>query len=147
MNIGEIGIVASVSLAAIGSALGIGIAGMATVGAWKKCYMQNKDAPFMLLIFIGAPLTQTLYGFILLIILSTTPAASELTKLVIGVLGGTAMGFSAFYQGKVGANGSDAFAETEKGFANYFIAVGLVESVALFVMVFLLITALGVFSV
>ena len=36
---------ASVSLAAVGSALGTGTAGMAVVGAWKKCYAQNRKAP------------------------------------------------------------------------------------------------------
>jgi len=54
------------AFAAIGSALGTGIAGMAAVGAWKKCFAQNKAAPFMLTVFVGAPLSQTIYGFILM---------------------------------------------------------------------------------
>ena len=36
------------SFAAIGSALGTGTAAMAGIGAWKKCYLQGKPAPFTL---------------------------------------------------------------------------------------------------
>jgi len=45
---------------------------------------------------------------------------------------------SAFYQGKVAARAADSLAETGKGTANYFMVIGIVETVALFVMVFLL---------
>ncbi|MBN1695992.1 MAG: V-type ATP synthase subunit K [Spirochaetales bacterium] len=139
MNIGDLAFSAALSFAAIGSAFGIGAAGMAAVGSWKKCYAQNKNAPFLLLAFIGAPLTQTLYGFILMNQLISSNA-EPLAKLGIGVFGGIAIGFSAFFQGKIGASGSDALAETGKGFGNYIMAVGLAETVALFVMIFMLIT-------
>jgi len=146
MNIGTIGIAATVTLAAVGSAFGIGAAGMSAIGAMKKSFMQNKTPPFLLIVFIAAPLTQIIYGFILLIILIQSETAGQLAKMTMGILGGTAMGFSAFFQGKVGANASDALGETGKGFGNYIMAIGLVETVALFVMVFLLITASGVFG-
>jgi len=141
LDIGQLGFSAALALAAIGSACGVGVAGMAAVGAWKKCYVQNKTAPFLLLIFIGAPLTQTIYGFLLMNTLKDATIDS-IAKLGIGVFGGIAMGFSAYFQGKVGANSSDALAETGTGFGNYILAVGLVETVALFVMIFLL-TTLG----
>ena len=57
---------AAIGFAAIGSAYGTGVAASAAIGAWKKCYMQNKPAPFQLLIFAGAPLSQTIYGMILM---------------------------------------------------------------------------------
>ena len=66
MDIGQLGFAAAISLAAIGSALGTGIAGMAAIGAWKKCFAQNKPAPFLAVAFAGAPLTQTIYGLILM---------------------------------------------------------------------------------
>ncbi len=135
-NFGLIGLAASLSLAAVGSALGAGAAGMSAVGAWKKCFAQNRPAPFMLIAFVGAPLTQTIYGMILMNALRT--AASEELQLGVGVLGGMAIGFSALFQGKAGAAASDALAETGKGFANYIIVLGLIETVALFVMVFLM---------
>jgi len=39
-------------------------------------------------------------------------------------------------QGKAAAKGADALAETGKGFGNYLMVVGIIETVALFVMVF-----------
>ena len=50
MNFGLIGLGAALAFAAIGSALGMGAAGMAAVGAWKKCFAQSKSAPFILII-------------------------------------------------------------------------------------------------
>lgn len=137
MDIGLLGFSAAIAFAAMGSAIGVGTAGMAAVGAWKKCYMQNKTAPFLLIAFVGAPLTQTIYGMILMNQLAAATEAASFAKLGIGIFGGIAMGFSAMYQGKVGANASVALAETGEGFGNYLIALGLVETVALFVMVFL----------
>ena len=55
----------SLAVAAMGSALGTGAAGMAAIGAWKKAFIQNKAAPFILVAFVGAPLSQTIYGMIL----------------------------------------------------------------------------------
>ena len=42
MNLGLLGTALAMGIAAIGSAIGIGIAGQASIGAWKKCYMSNK---------------------------------------------------------------------------------------------------------
>ena len=51
MNLGLLGAVMALGIAAIGSVIGIGIAGQAAIGAWKKCYMSNKAAPFILTVF------------------------------------------------------------------------------------------------
>jgi len=56
-------------MSAAGSAFGTGFAASAAVGAWKKCYAANKPAPFILLGLVGAPITQTLYGMILMFIM------------------------------------------------------------------------------
>jgi V/A-type H+/Na+-transporting ATPase subunit K len=139
MNVGLIGVGAALALAAIGSAIGAGSAGMAAVGAWKKCFAQNRPAPFMLVAFVGAPLTQTIYGFILMnTLLEAAEDTDPMMLLGAGILGGIAMGFSAIFQGRAGAGASDALAETGKGFGNYIMVLGLVETVALFVMVFLM---------
>jgi V/A-type H+/Na+-transporting ATPase subunit K len=140
-GLGDMG--ASLSLAAAGSALGTGAAGMATLGAWKKCFAQNKPVPFILIAFVGAPLSQTIYGMILrnAIQAASLPPDTYIWQLLYGLLGGLAMGFSAWMQGRAGASAADAFAETGKGFGNYIIILGVIETVALFVMVFL-ITAL-----
>jgi V/A-type H+-transporting ATPase subunit K len=137
MDIGQMGFAAALAFAAIGSALGARSAGMASIGAWKKCFLQNKPAPFMLVALVGAPLTQTIYGMILMNSIAASPKES-MAKLAVGVLGGMAMGASAWAQGHAGAVASDALAETGKGFGNYIIVLGLIETVALFVMVFLM---------
>ncbi len=137
---GDFGAVVVMAFAAIGSGIGCGIAGMGAIGAWKKCYMQNKPAPMTLMVFAGAPMTQTLYGFIVMLQLVGTVSTPEnfMARLGAGLIGGLAIGMSALYQGKAAAAACDAFAETGKGFANNIIIIGIVETIALFVMVFLL---------
>lgn len=154
--LGLIGGVAAVSMAAVGSALGTGAAGAAAVGAWKRCFVQNKPAPFQLAVFVGAPLSQTIYGMILMLLLngkaqelveaSANAGSSTYTMgtywaflAVAGLLGGTAMGVSAWMQGRAAAGACDAFAETGKGFTNNLLVLGVIETVALFVMVFVII--------
>jgi len=133
----DLGVGAVLAFAAIGSALGAGVAGMAAVGAWKKAFAQNKTASFMLVAFVGAPLTQTIYGMI--VMNKMAELAVKGTYLwSIGVLCGIAMGMSALMQGKAGAVASDAMGETGKGFGNYIVVLGIVETVALFVMAFCL---------
>ena len=131
----DVGAAAALGLAAVGSGLGAGVAGMAVVGAWKKAFIQNKTASFMLLVFVGAPLTQTIYGMILM-----NKMAEAITKGVyawdIGLFCGLAMGFSAYMQGKAGACAADAMGDTGKGFGNYLVVLGIIETVALFVMAF-----------
>ncbi len=131
---------ASLGLTAVGSALGIGVAGMAAIGSWKKAFSQNKTAPFMMIAFVGAPLTQIFYGFILRnkIQAASLPydPGSTVMQVTIGVMAGLAMGCSAYMQGKAAARACDALAETGKGFANYMLVLGIIETVALFVMIF-----------
>lgn len=128
----------SLAIAAIGSALGTGVAGMAAIGAWKRAFMQNKAAPFILVAFAGAPLTQTIYGMILRNAIqgANLPPESYLHQIILGAFAGVAMAMSAYMQGKAAAKGADALAETGKGFGNYLMVVGIIETVALFVMVF-----------
>jgi len=130
----------SIALAAVGSALGTGVAGMAAVGAWKKAFSQNKTAPFTMVAFVGAPLTQTIYGLILRnkIIDAKLPAniVNYSYLMVIGAIAGLAMGMSAYMQGKAAARACDALAETGKGFGQYIMVLGVIETVALFVMAF-----------
>ena len=56
--------------------------------------------------------------------------------LGLGIVCGSAIAASAIAQGKAAAAGSDALAETGKGFVQYITILGLCETVALFVMVF-----------
>ena len=129
----------SVALGAVGSALGCGIAGMAAIGAWKKRYAQNKQAPFLLMVLAGAPLSQTIYAMVLMVLIKGKVAEANAPCMMYALMGLFAgIGFlaSALLQGKAGACAADAFGETDKGFANYLMILGIVETVALFTLVF-----------
>lgn len=129
--IGLFGAACVLGIAATGSAIGIGIAGQAAIGAWKRCYVNNKPAPFILVAFAGAPLTQTIYGLLLMQSMISS-SKDGMFLLGLGLFSGIAIGASAIFQGKAGAAGSDALGETGKGFVQYLTVVGLAESVALF---------------
>jgi V/A-type H+-transporting ATPase subunit K len=145
LALAKVGAATVLGLAALGSALGTGTAGLAAVGAWKRCYALEKPVPFILVTFVGAPLSQTIYGMILMntIVRTATERAaagdvgSWPAAIAVGVLGGVAMGASAWLQGRVGAAAADALGETGQGFGNYLMAIGVVETVALFVLVFM----------
>ena len=137
MDLGFVGMAAALGVSASGSAFGAGTAGMATVGAWKKCYAAGKPAPFIMIAFTGAPLTQIIYGFLLMNFINNAACDPGL-KLGVGIFGGLAIGLSALNQGKCSAGASDALGATGKGIANYFIVIGIAETVALFTLVFCL---------
>ena len=135
MNIAFLGMAAALGLSAAGSAFGTGFAGMSSVGAWKKCYASGKQAPFIMIAFAGAPLTQTIYGFLLMNFIKSANCDPSLA-LWVGVFGGLAIGMSAPFQGRCAAAAADALGATGKGTANYFIVIGVIETVALFTLVF-----------
>ncbi|MFA6623226.1 MAG: V-type ATP synthase subunit K [Fibrobacteraceae bacterium] len=139
LTLGKLGAAASLGLAAVGSALGCGTAGMAAIGAWKKAYLKGKNALFTLLIFVGAPIAQTIYGMLLMsYILRKAAVAPEnwAAYLGVGIFGGIGMLASAWYVGKAAANACSALGETGKGLVNYLMVLGIGETIALFVMVF-----------
>ena len=88
--------------------------------------------------FSGAPLTQTIYGFLLMNFIRSAVAsgADPALAMFTGIFAGLAIGLSAFFQGKVAAASADALGETGKGTANFFIVIGIIETVALFTLVF-----------
>ena len=133
----DFGVAACISLAAAGSAFGTGNAAMGAIGAWKKCFVQSKTAPFLLVVFVGFPLSQTIYGMVLMNKIAEA-AAAGIPLIGMGLFGGVGMGASAMMQGKAAAGACDALADTGKGTVNYIIALGIVETVALFVMAFLM---------
>ena len=142
------GAVCALGFSAAGSALGIGKAASAAIGAWKRCYAQNKPAPYILFSYVGAPLTQTLYGMVLMFSILGLNAPAEGTRalpgygvaaVVLGVFAGLGIGASAMMQGQAAAGAADSHAETGKGLANNMTALGVVETVAIFVMVFAMI--------
>ena len=131
----DAGAIMALALSALGSGAGAGIAGMSAIGAWKKNFSQNKSASFLLVALTAAPLTQTIYGFIVMNnMMSLTLGGQYLWG--VGLFSGAAIGLSAYWQGKCAAVACDAMGETGKGFGNYLVVLGMTETVALLVMVF-----------
>jgi len=141
MNLGLLGAGIVMGISAIGSGIGVCIAGQAVIGSWKKCYIANRPAPMTMLAFAGAPLTQTFYGFILGLLfmapaaMDPANAAKGMLYLGIGIASSVAIAGSAIAQGMAGAAGADATGETGQGFVNYMMVVGICETVAIFAMV------------
>jgi len=143
-SIATTGAIALFTLSAAGSALGSGLASSAAIGAWKKCFAQNKPAPFNVLTFVGAAMTNTLYGMVLMIVIIgkvnntalsiAAPAAWAL--LAVCVFIGLIIGLAAWTQARASACACDAQCETGQGFANYLAAVGIIEGVTIFVFIF-----------
>lgn len=138
-SLGKVSAALTLCLCAIGSSMGTGAAGMAAAGAWKRCYVQSKTAPFMLVAFVGLPLTQTIYGMIItnaILRAVTENQGSAVFVPIAGLAAGIAIGLASWLKGRAGAMASDALAETGKGFVNYLMVLGIIETVSLFVMVF-----------
>jgi len=142
---GQLGLALALGLGALGSAIGIGAAGRAAAGAWAKEAKAGRPLNFAYIILTGMPLTQTIYGFILMLSLREKVydpailARSAGALLTIGIAGGLAELFSAWMQGLIGAAGCRALSEGEgKGLVFIIIAMGIAETVGLFGFAFLL---------
>jgi len=135
----QLGIGASFGLSALGSAIAMGISGPSVIGSWKKCYVQNRPAPFILAVFAGAALSNIIYGFIIMGALQGSILAGE-ALFAYGIGAGIAIGTVAVTQAMAAASAADAYAETGKGFGNFLMVIGIAETVALFAMVFTLIS-------
>lgn len=143
--LGESGSVMSLGLAGLGSAIGIGLAGQAAAGAWAKEARAGRNLSFTYIILVGMPISQTLYAMIVMVNMRAVFDNAEVAVadsgllLGIGLATGIAEMLSAWMQGLVGAAGIRALSEGEgKGLAFIIIAMGIVETVGIFAMVFLL---------
>jgi len=137
----EIGIGSCFLFAAFGSMLGAYAAGSAAVGAWKKCFIENKPGPFILVAYCGAPLTNPIYGFILMGQLNVSERLSNFQLFYMGLFAGIVLAGSAYTQARVAAYAVEAYAETGQGFGNNMMVVGICETIALFTMVFTMLFA------
>jgi len=134
--LGWIGIGGCFGLSAFGAALAMAVSGPAVIGAWKKCYIQKKPAPFILLVFAGTCLSNVIYGFILLMVLSGSTKLNDYQFLTLGLGAGLCIGAVAITQAMCSASAADALAETGQGFGNYLMVVGIAETISLFAVVF-----------
>ncbi|MEC7839158.1 MAG: ATP synthase subunit C [Chlamydiota bacterium] len=137
MNFDMVGPALSLGLGAIGSAVGCGIAGMASHAVMARV----EEGHGKYIGMAAAPSSQVIYGFILMLLMSRAIQDGNLSAMSgvgIGLSSGLAIMFSAIYQGKVAATGIQASAKEPAIFGKCFAAVGIVESFALFAFVFAL---------
>ena len=125
------GCAASIGLSAVGSSVGVGIAGAVSHGVMAKVDEGHGK-------FIGmsaAPSSQTIYGLILMFVLLPKVPTAGLGVFLIGLFCGLGIMVSAIYQGKVCASGILASSRKQEVFGKAFAAVGMTESFAIFTLV------------
>ena len=138
--LGQLGMMLCFGMGALGSSLGAWVAGQAAAGAWARDAKAGKPISFAYVLFIAAPLSQTLYSMIVMnqigkaIAASAVIAATQAGRLLgIGIATGLGEMFSAWGQGAIGAAACRCLSESEgKGFAFLVIAIGIIETVGIF---------------
>ncbi|MDF2577251.1 MAG: hypothetical protein K0S74_735 [Chlamydiales bacterium] len=137
MDFNMVGPAIALGLSCIGSSIGCGIAGMASHAVMSRVEEGHGK-------FIGmaaAPSSQTIYGFILMLLMKARILAgtlSPISAIAIGVASGLAIMISAIIQGQCAASGIYASSKKPEVFGKCFAAIGIVESFALFAFVFAL---------
>ncbi|HPM47396.1 MAG TPA: ATP synthase subunit C [bacterium] len=137
MDFGSLGPIMCLGLAAAGSAIGCGVAGMTSHGVMSK--VDEGHAKFVAL--SAMPASQSIYGFALMIILNgklqelISAGKDTFSVFAIGLATGLAFMLSAIYQGKACSSAILAVAKKPEVFGMSFAAPGIVESFALFALV------------
>ena len=137
MNFSMIGPAIVLGLACLGSAIGCGIAGMASHGVMARVDENHGK-------FIGMsaiPSSQAIYGFVLMLLMKNAILENTLTAwngIGIGTSIGLAIMLSAIYQGMCAATGIQASAKQPAVYGKCLAALGIVESFSLFAFVFAL---------
>jgi V/A-type H+-transporting ATPase subunit K len=137
MDFEMIGPAIVMGLGCVGSSIGCGIAGMAS-----HAVMTRVDEGHGKFIAISAiPSSQSIYGFILMIMMKAALKAGTLSAmggLGVGLFVGLALLVSSIYQGKCAVTAIQASAKQPAILGKTFAAIGIVESFSLFAFVFAL---------
>jgi V/A-type H+-transporting ATPase subunit K len=137
MNFDMVGPAIVLGLGSLGSAIGCGIAGMASHGVMSRVEENHGK-------FIGMsamPSSQAIYAFVLMLLMADSIKAktlSPISGIAIGLFVGLAIMISSIYQGKCAATGIQASAKQPAVYGKCFAALGIVESFSLFAFVFAL---------
>lgn len=135
MDFNMIGPACSLGISSIGSCIGCYIAGAASHAAMSR--VEEGHGKFIGL--SAAPASQSIYGFILMLLMAkaiTAGTLSPVSGIAIGILSGSAFAASSIFQGRVCATGIQATVKQPSVFGKCFAAVGIIESFALFTFVF-----------
>lgn len=137
MDYGMVGPAIVLGLGCVGSSIGCGIAGMASHAVMSR--VEENHGKFIGMSAVAS--SQSIYGFVLMIIMSQHIKAGTLdpmSGLGIGLFVGLALMVSSIYQGMCAATGIQAAAKQPAVLGKCFAALGIVESFSLFAFVFAL---------
>jgi V/A-type H+-transporting ATPase subunit K len=137
MNFDMVGPALALGLSAIGSSIGCGIAGVASHAVMSRV----EEGHGKYIGMAATPSSQSIYGFILMLLMARAIAAgtlSPISAIGIGLSSGLAIMMSAIWQGRAAASGIQASAKQPAIFGKCFAALGIIESFALFAFVFAL---------
>jgi len=144
--IGQLGMMIGFAMGVLGSALGVWAAGTAAAGAWARDARAGKRINFSYVIFIAAPMSQTIYAFIVMNAIAGALKASPAMAgtyagqlLGVGIATGLGEMVSAWVQGIIGAAACRCLSDSDgKGFAFLVIAIGIIETAGIFTLAFML---------
>ena len=137
MDFAMIGPALVLALGCIGSAMGCGIAGMASHAVMSRVEENHGK-------FIGMsamPSSQSIYALVLMILMQRSLQAGSVSPLAgvgIGLSVGLALLLSSVYQGMCAASAIQASAKQPAILGKTFAALGIVESFSLFAFAFAL---------
>ena len=137
MDYGMVGPALVLGFGCIGSAIGCGIAGMASHAVMSR--VDENHGKFIGMSAVAS--SQSIYGFVLMLLMSQKIKAGTLPPMSgvgIGLGVGLALLFSSMYQGMCAASGIQASAKKPALIGKCFAALGIVESFSLFAFVFAL---------
>lgn len=137
MDYSMLGPALSLGLGCIGSSIGCWIAGEASHAAMSR--VEEGQGRFIAM--SAFPASQSIYGFILMLLMAEAIKAGTLTPengIGIGLFSGLAIMLSSVYQGKVCATGMQATLKQPAVYGKCFAAIGIIESFSLFAFVFAL---------
>lgn len=137
MEYDMIGPAIAMGLGCVGSSIGCGIAGMASHGVMSR--VDEGHAKYIA--YSAIPASQSIYGFILMILMAgniKTGALTGMAGIGIGLFVGFALMASAIFQGKCAATAIQASAKQPAIYGKTGVSLGIIESFALFAFVFAL---------
>lgn len=124
-------------LGCVGSSIGCGIACMASHGAMSR----TKEGHGKFIGMSAMPSSQSIYGFILMILMRDAIKAGTLSgcaAIGLALFGGLALMYSSIYQGKCAATAIQATAKWPENFGKSAASLGILETFSIFVTVFLI---------
>jgi V/A-type H+/Na+-transporting ATPase subunit K len=135
MNIDIVGPVLVLVISSIGSSVGCYIAGAASHAVMSR--VEEGHGKYVGL--SAAPASQSIYGFLLMLLMHRAIQAgtfSAAAGIVMGLTTGLALFFSSYFMGKVCATAMQASAKQPGIFGKCVASAGILESFALFTFVF-----------